>query len=331
MRQKRTFRALCALFIVLQSIAARDTEKSWSDWMSQGKALYASEKYAAAASAFQNALSLADGSENGKAQQVNALNSLAGAYQKLGRIVDAEHAYRRELLLVEKDEGQESLAYALVLAHMSTLNVDKAGRAEIVGPLRNAIERYSNIGPASALSTIRLCLARILMEQKRWGEAEPLLLDLRRNLLKGSGVDFISTSASLEALGDLRFGQGRYAESLDLYRESLHVLEASVGGVHATLVSVLNNIAASQVKMGRFEDAANNLERAKTVYEKTLGGDHPMGAALLSNYAAVLRKIGRKREAREMDIQAAQILKASNLRNGVGSTIGMSALTKGRP
>jgi tetratricopeptide (TPR) repeat protein len=331
MRQEHISRTLCLLFVILQSIAARETAESWSDWMSQGKGLYVAGNYADAAGAFRQALSLVEFAETGYARRVNSLGSLAGAYQKLGRVVDAEYAYRQAMLLVEQNEGRDSLAYASVLARMTTVDTNATGRREAIGPLSKALEKYSRTSPTVSLSTIRLCLARILMEQKRSEEAERLLLDLRRDLAKGGGADVFSTSAAVSALGDLRFGQGRYSESLELYRESLHLLEAAVGNVHATLVSVLGNIAASQTKMGRFDDAANSLERAKTVYEKALGADHPMGVTLLLNYAAVLQKMGRKHEAREMKARATQILKASTRRNGFGSTVGVSALSNGRP
>lgn len=54
-------------------------------------------------------------------------------------------------------------------------------------------------------------------------------------------------------------------------------------------------------------------------------------AVLLENYAVVLRKLGRKREAKKFQAEGLQIERASNRRNGVGSTIRVTALRSNPP
>jgi len=99
---------------------------------------------------------------------------------------------------VEKNEGRDSLAYASILARMTTVDTNAAGQREAIGPLSKALEKYSSTSPTLNLS-ISLCHARILMEQKRMEEAEPLLLDLRRDLANAGGADVFSTSAPVSA------------------------------------------------------------------------------------------------------------------------------------
>jgi hypothetical protein len=82
--------------------------------------------------------------------------------------------------------------------------------------------------------------------------------------------------------------------------------------------------------MRRFEYAELTLQHALNVCKKTLGENHPDYAVLLKNYAVVLRKLGRKREAKEFKERGQKIERAANRRNGVGSTINVTALRSDR-
>jgi hypothetical protein len=79
MRQEHISRTLCLLFVMLQSIAARETAESWSDWMSQGKGLYVAGNYADAAGAFRQALSLVELAETGYARRVGMADGVTFA------------------------------------------------------------------------------------------------------------------------------------------------------------------------------------------------------------------------------------------------------------
>jgi tetratricopeptide (TPR) repeat protein len=128
----------------------------------------------------------------------------------------------------------------------------------------------------------------------------------------------------------LRFDQGRYGESVDLYRESLRLLEEALGDEHPSLVEPFNDLALSYLKLGRLNDAELTLRRANGLCNKTLGEDHATCGVLLEHYAVVLRKLDRKREAKAVASRAQQITHASRSRNGVGSTISVGALRSER-
>lgn len=153
-----------------------------------------------------------------------------------------------------------------------------------------------------------------------------MLLDAQSGAASLKTIDPTLLAELLSGLGVLRFDQGRYSESIDLCLESLRLFEGAMGDEHPSLVAPLNNLGLSYLKLGRLNDAELTLRRANAVCGKTLGEDHATCGALLEGYAVVLRKLDRKREAKAFATRSQQIAHASQSRNGVGSTISVTAL-----
>jgi tetratricopeptide (TPR) repeat protein len=322
--------ALCILLLAIRTGQASEPSKGWSDWLSEGKALRGSGNYLAAAHAFREALAIAGHSDIDDRQLVALHDALAGAYAEAGQFAESEAEYRRALALVEKGEGQGSLHYAILLGDIAILPTQTGNREEVIAVLRQAIAVNARIGLAEDIWVARKRLAEILRREKRYQEAEPLLVDALADLAKQKAADPALMAAALNNLAVLRFDQERYAESVDLQQQSIRVWETAVGEEHPSLVLPLNNLATSYVKMEHFEEAERTFHRAIDVCSKTLGEDHLDYAVLLRNYTVVLRKLGRKREAKKFEAQARQIERATDRSNGVGSTINVTALRSDR-
>jgi tetratricopeptide (TPR) repeat protein len=321
---------LCILLLAVRSGHASETSKGWSDWLSEAKALRNTGNYSAAAHAFREALATAAHSNIDERQLVVLHDALAGAYAEAGQFAEAEGEYRRALALVEKAEGQDSLHYAVLLGDIAILPTQTGNREEVIALLHQAIAVNARIGSPVDITVARECLAQILRREKRYQEAEPLLLDAIADFAKQKVADPAPMAAALNNLAVLRFDQQRYQESVDLQLESIRVWETALGKEHPSLIAPLNNLATTYVKMGRFDDADVTYQRAISVCRKTLGEDHLDYAVLLENYAVVLRKLGRKREAKKFQAQGQQIERASDRHNGVSSTVSVTALRSDR-
>jgi tetratricopeptide (TPR) repeat protein len=290
----------CIFYLAVGSGQAIEGPKVWSDWLSEGKALGNSGNYSAAAQALSEALTIAERStiEYGKLVEIH--DALAGVYAEDGRYTESEAEYRRVLDLVEKTEGQASLSYAVELASMAVLPTMTGDLKPVILLLRDALSIYDKGSSVDSLTIIRGCLALILRNQKRYQEAEPLLLDAVADLERQKVPNFHLMASFLNDLALLRFDQGRYRESVDLQQKSIKVLETFVGQDHPSLIVPLNNLATTYVKMARFDDADLTYKRALRVCRKTVGENHLDYAVLLENYAVVLRKLGRNREAKRV-------------------------------
>lgn len=290
------------------------------------QALTRAGNYAAATQAFRRALAVAEGANAGDQKLVEIYDALASAYAGAGQYAESEHQYRHALALAEKTEGPQSLDYAVLVASIAALPTQIGNREPIIEMLREAIAVNRRTGSARELAIVRVCLAQILMDRRRYVEAESVLLDAQSSAASLMTTDPGLLADLLNGLGFLRFNQGRYRESIELYLESLRLLESVTGDEHPLLVAPLNNLALSYLKLGRLNEAEVTLRRANTMCGKTLGEDHPTCGALLEGYAVVLRKLNRKREAKAVAARAAQITRAFRSRNGVGSTISVTAL-----
>lgn len=317
---------LCITLLTLCSAAANNALEAWSEPVSEGKALTRAGNYAAAAQAFRRALAVAEAANAGDRKLVEIYDALASAYAEAGQYTESEHQYRRALALAEKIEGRQSLDYALLVAGMAVLPTQIGNREPTIDMLREAIAINRRTGSARELAIVRACLAQILMDGRRYVEAESVLLDAQ-----SGAVGLMITAPGLLAdlldnFGVLRFNQGRYRESIELYLESLRLLEGAMGDEHPSLVAPLNNLALSYLKLRQFNEAEVTLRRANTMCAKTLGEDHATCGALLEGYAVVLEKLHRKREAKAVAARSQQITRAFRSRNGVGSTISVTAL-----
>ncbi len=215
------------LFIILLAVGschASEPSKEWSDWFSEGKALFTSGNYSAAARAFREALGVAVHSDVTDRQLVDLHSALAGAYAEAGQFAESEGEYRCALALVRRTEGQASLNYAVLLACMAILPTQTGNREEMIALLRQAISANGRNGHTKNIAIIRECLSRVLREEKRYQEAEPLLLDALADLTKQEANPAL-LGAALSNLGVLRFDRQRYEESINLQEKS----DSSVG------------------------------------------------------------------------------------------------------
>jgi tetratricopeptide (TPR) repeat protein len=153
-----------------------------------------------------------------------------------------------------------------------------------------------------------------------------LLLDLRSSLVKQQAADPALMCIALNNLGQLRYVQKRYGESVELYLDSLRIGQATFGEQHPTLSTLLSNLGMGYFKLGRLDDAEKFLQKASALCGQKLGEDHPACGEIVSNYSLVLRKLGRKHEANLLERRCQQIVQASRRRNGVDSTINVSDL-----
>jgi tetratricopeptide (TPR) repeat protein len=317
---------LCITLLTFCSAAANNALDAWSEPVSEGKALTRAGNYAAAAQAFRRALAVAEDANAGDRKLVGIYDALASAYAGAGQFAESEHQYRRALALAEKTEGRQSLGYSLLVAGMAALPTQTGNRGPIIEMLREAITINRRTGSARELAIIRVCLAQILIDARRYVEAESVLLDAQPSAASLMKTDPGLLADLLNGLGLLRFNQARYRESIDLYLELLRLVEAVTGDEHPLLVAPLNNLALSYLKLGRPNEAEMTLRRANTLCGKTLGEDHATCGALLESYAVVLQKLHRKREAKAVAARAEQITRAFQSRNGVGSTISVTGL-----
>ncbi|WP_433077799.1 tetratricopeptide repeat protein [Dactylosporangium sp. CA-052675] len=99
-------------------------------------------------------------------------------------------------------------------------------------------------------------------------------------------------------------GQGRYAASLNLFRQSLSLREEVLGPDHPDTVTSRYGVAGGCWSTGRFEEAIEYGRSAMLARARMLGPDHPDTVEIASNVAVGLRELGHLDEAIVMTEQA---------------------------
>ena len=321
---------MCMVMLVFSRVDASDTPKPWGEWLFEGRALMALGKYSLAAQALRQALLDAEHSNAGTRTLLGVYGDLASAYADAGEYAESEREYRRALSIAEKTEGRQSMDYALLAANLAVLPTQYENREFFIVALREAIISNARTGSAQELGVLRGCLAQILMKGKRYAEAEAVLLDARPNFERLRRENAKLFAEMLTELGLLSFNQGHFEESIDRYRDSIRLFKEATAVENPFLITPLNDLALSYLKLGRLEEAEPALSRASILCGKTLGDDHPACGAILENYAVLLRKLGRKRDAKPIAARAREIKRASRRHNGMDSTVSITTLRSGR-
>lgn len=144
-------------------------------------------------------------------------------------------------------------------------------------------------------------LAEVLINLKRYENAEPLMLRAHTLKLKILGPEHLSVAATLNSLSKLYYFQGKYEQAEPLARQFVRLCERSMGSEHADVACGLHNLATLYHVNKRYDQAEEHYKRALAICRKTLGNEHSSTLRLLKSYAALLKTLHREAEAENLD------------------------------
>ncbi len=130
---------------------------------------------------------------------------------------------------------------------------------------------------------------------RRHGSGTSARCALREKLL---GPEHPHTTLSLNNLGRVLLGLGRYEEARPLHERALALREKALGPEHP-INSVLPQQQGLTLGLGRYEEARRLHERALALREKALGPEDPLSAHTLIHLGGALWKLGHYEEARQ--------------------------------
>ncbi len=115
-----------------------------------------------------------------------------------------------------------------------------------------------------------------LQERAQYAQAEALLqrsLMLREQTL---GSEHLGVAASIDALADVYFSEGKYVLADSLFQRSLAIREKFLAPDHPDLAISLKNAAHISyfIDSTKYERSEERLLRAQTILEKTFGPEH---------------------------------------------------------
>uniref|UniRef100_A0A8C2CL51 Kinesin light chain n=1 Tax=Cyprinus carpio TaxID=7962 RepID=A0A8C2CL51_CYPCA len=140
-------------------------------------------------------------------------------------------------------------------------------------------------------------LALMYRDQRKYKEANRLLIDALSIREKTLGKDHPAVEATLNNLAVLYRKRGQYREAEPLCRRALEIREKSLGKDHPDVASQLNNLALDCQNQGKYEEVECYYRRALKIDECKLGPDDPNVPKTKNNLASCLFKQGKYKEA----------------------------------
>jgi tetratricopeptide (TPR) repeat protein len=136
------------------------------------------------------------------------------------------------------------------------------------------------------------------IEQERYSEAEPLLIQLLRHFETTQGTQHNDTASCMNYLAGVYDRQARYAESEALYRKTFPIFHRNLGVEHPYTATSQHNIGIACYRQGKYTEAepflVGALESYRTIYA---GGEHAFVATALHSLAELRRAEGEMENA----------------------------------
>ena len=252
-----------------------------------GSALQQHGKLAEAEATDREALALARKLPRDEFGMAFALEQLADVLEEQGRLDEAIAARRESLPLLKRDYGEESPAISVYTAGLAavlarqTLKLSNEGKAaESESCARESLALISELKGADdwRLFGIRSDLGASLLAQKKFAEAEPLLLT------GYTGLKQVEEQIPTNAVARLAEAAGRLVQ---LYEGTGQLEKATEWKEQRTVAQVAPEAAMRRVngeahgRHGRFAEAAAELARVIELRPEEYHARHLRAAALL--------------------------------------------------
>jgi tetratricopeptide (TPR) repeat protein len=230
---------------------------------------------------------------------LNARNSLAAAYQAMGRVAEAIPLFEQTLIVRERLLGPDHPDTLTSRNNLANAYQD-AGRVAEAIPLHEqtlaACERLLGADDPSTL-TSQGNLAAAYRDAGRVAEAILLFEQTLAGRSRVLGADHPDTRTSRYNLANAYREAGRGAEAIPLFEQSLAGRERLLGADHPRTLAARNNLAVAYRDAGRAAEAILLFEQILAVRIRLLGPDHPSTMASRNNLASAYGDAGRAAEA----------------------------------
>jgi serine/threonine-protein kinase len=232
-----------------------------------------------AAAAFAQALDIMhrSGADDASGELDQLLGAIADTYQAMGRLDDAERAFRELLERSRRIRGDGHVETAEAALSLATLLRRMDGREAEADPLyREAIEIFrETLGRHSATSQAINNYAVFLRGSGRPEEARPLhyeALEMDREL---RGDVHPAVGIALCNVGAYERGWGDASRALEMYEEAIGIFDQTVGREHWLYWTAVQGRAMTREELGEYDEAAADWRAACDGHRRTLGADHP--------------------------------------------------------
>ncbi|KAJ7762591.1 hypothetical protein B0H16DRAFT_1368814, partial [Mycena metata] len=237
---------------------------------------------------------------------LDAMNNLAGTYNKLGQFHEAEAL---EIMVLEKRKeilGEDHLAtldamYNLAITCSQLGQFQKAKELEVV-VVEKRREILGNLHPDTLAAQGNLGTTyRQLGEFRRARELDGLVIERRKTILGDDHPDTLHAMYNL-AMTFRNLGQFQSAEELEV--AVVEKRRAILGDDHLETILAVKNLAWTYRELGQFQKVEGLEALVLKNLRSVLGDDHPDTLSALHNLGCTYYQLSKLEEAKELQIEA---------------------------
>lgn len=226
----------------------------------------------------------------------------AAAWRHLGAVMlatadyaEADNALQRALAMLEKRHGRDSSMLTGTLNNLGAMYTKMRQHDKAGATIERAIKLAGHSSPGSSLSipVYQMNLAIVRTGEKRYAEAEALLLESQASKALLLGADHAEMSFGLHALGRLYKSQQRYAEALPHLQRAFALREQDGTYSGRLMAEVLQDLGDVYLELGQYAQAEPLLSRALTLRSAIQREQHPELTETRRSLAELRRKAGR--------------------------------------
>lgn len=327
--------ARVALTICLSQPVAFAAVEEWSHLQQDGDNALSLNNYGLAERSLNQALKEAEAFGAGDIRLAQTLHSLATLYSTRGNFAKAEPLYERELRVKEKALGPEHPDVVACVGRLSQFYLahDASAKAE---RLTNLLLTFADrkVKEQDGLKTNFGKIEQVYQKSADYSEARTLLQKLEETTQRANATQGLELATTLDSLGHLYKGRGRYDLAEKMYKRALSFREHTLPPGHLALAYSYENLASLYVAQGKNAEAEPFFKQSLEVTEKTLQPGRPELFRRLDELAQTHLSMGQTAEAVSLYQRALKVMEKSNGGNpDVGKasySLGMLYIKEGR-
>lgn len=171
--------------------------------------------------------------KSGAETYATVLNNLAGTHRLMGKLREAENEFRECISLYRSSIGTRHVLYAAALNNLSLVCMEQNDLQDAAKYQSEAAEVLAGLPQCrDELAVSLINLGMLYQRLDRMEEAEASITEAIRMLREELGTDTPHYHAALNALGIIRYEQGRFAEAESDFLAAAAAAEAMYGVEH---------------------------------------------------------------------------------------------------
>ncbi|SMG08421.1 CHAT domain-containing protein [Marivirga sericea] len=231
--------------------------------------------------------------------EIQTRNSLGVLEQSRTNIEKAAAYFTKNLKLIEKVLGKQTVEYANTLNNLGSLRLENGDYDLAESYFKDASFIYSSIFGATHQSNARAYenLGTVAQSRSQYRKADSLYQLAERTYLNSLGASHPALLNVNSKLALVKLAEADYPTAERYFRKTLDLSSSIFGDQSVAYADALSGMGLYYQSTGNLKEAKNNLQKAISIYIDKLGKLHPSYVTSIENLSSIYQSEGNIAEA----------------------------------